>query len=178
MSARDSIENLWDRATPVGPMLDAYRAEVLAEAVALILANPHPGTDPAAFYASLLQDQTRTVDSEILRAAPDNSDDWSDEAWAAWGRVADRAHASQPTPKPDPKAEADRWNAANPVGSLVVAYPGCRPEDDPKAERLFTRTRTKASVLGGHTAVVWVEGHGACISLTHVDPRPETGGAS
>ncbi len=26
--ARDRIENLWDRATPVGPLLDAYRDEV------------------------------------------------------------------------------------------------------------------------------------------------------
>jgi len=32
MTARQSIENLWDRATPVGPLLDAYRAEVLREA--------------------------------------------------------------------------------------------------------------------------------------------------
>ncbi|MBT2429384.1 hypothetical protein J7F02_28160 [Streptomyces sp. ISL-112] len=36
MSARDSIENLWDRATPVGALLDAYRTEVLAEAAALV----------------------------------------------------------------------------------------------------------------------------------------------
>ncbi|WP_097866529.1 hypothetical protein [Streptomyces sp. rh34] len=79
--------------------------------------------------------------------------------------------------EPGPAAEADRWNAANPVGSLVVAYPGCRPEDDPKAERLFTRTRTKASVLGGHTAVVWVFRHDACIALSHVD-RAQEGGAA
>ncbi|MGI5347032.1 hypothetical protein ACQEU8_02415 [Streptomyces sp. CA-250714] len=32
MSARESIENLWDRATLVAPLLDAYRAEVLREA--------------------------------------------------------------------------------------------------------------------------------------------------
>lgn len=31
-TARESIENLWDRAIPVGPLLDAYRAEVLAAA--------------------------------------------------------------------------------------------------------------------------------------------------
>ncbi|MFJ6487034.1 hypothetical protein [Streptomyces californicus] len=173
MSARDSIENLWDRATPVAPLLNAYRTEVLTEAVALVQANPHPGADPVTFYASLLQDQSRTGDSEVLRAAPDSSDDWSDEAWAAWGRVADRAHASRP--KVDPVAEVDRWNAQYPVGTPVVAYPGCRPEDDSKCTRLTTRTRSAASVLGGHTAVVWVEGHSACISLTHVDPRPEGG---
>ncbi|MFD3970180.1 hypothetical protein [Streptomyces cyaneofuscatus] len=64
------------------------------------------------------------------------------------------------------------WNSLYAVGAPVVAYPGCRPEDDPKAERLVTRTRSKAEVLGGHTAVVWVDGHSAAINLTHVDPCP------
>ncbi|MFD5975521.1 hypothetical protein [Streptomyces bacillaris] len=77
-----------------------------------------------------------------------------------------------------PATAADKWNATHPVGTPVVAYPGFRPEDDSKCTRLVTRTRSAASVLGGHTAVVWVEGHSACISLTHVDPRLETGGAS
>ncbi|WP_435285171.1 hypothetical protein [Streptomyces bacillaris] len=77
-----------------------------------------------------------------------------------------------------PATAADKWNSLHPVGTPVTAYPGFRPEDDPKCTRLVTRTRSTASVLGGHTAVVWVEGHSACISLTHVDPRPETGGAS
>lgn len=62
------------------------------------------------------------------------------------------------------------WNARHPVGTPVVAYPGARPEDIPDAPRLDTRTRSRAEVLGGHTAVVWVEGHGACIDLNHVDP--------
>ncbi|WP_097865855.1 hypothetical protein [Streptomyces sp. rh34] len=38
MNARDSIENLWDRATPVGPLLDAYRLAVIAERDAQIIA--------------------------------------------------------------------------------------------------------------------------------------------
>ncbi|QQZ56895.1 hypothetical protein IFE09_27240 [Streptomyces microflavus] len=80
------------------------------------------------------------------------------------------------TPEP-PAVTVDRWNAQYPVGTSVFAYPGCRPEDDPKCTQLTTRTRSAASVLGGHTAVVWVDGHSACISLTHVDPRHETGGA-
>lgn len=65
------------------------------------------------------------------------------------------------------------WNEQHPVGTPVIAYPGARPEywsDD--VERLVTRTRSKAQVLSGHTAVVWVEGHGACIALTHVDVDP------
>ena len=65
---------------------------------------------------------------------------------------------------------ADEWNALYPVGTPVVAYPGCRPADDPNDERLITHTRSRAEVLGGHTDVVWVEGHSACIALTHVDP--------
>ena len=65
---------------------------------------------------------------------------------------------------------AEQFNALYPVGSPVVAYPGARPEDIPSATRLATRTRSEAQVLGGHTDVVWVEGHGACIALTHVDP--------
>lgn len=68
-----------------------------------------------------------------------------------------------------PATTVARWNRLHPVGTPVVAYPGCRPEDGPD-EHLVTRTRSKAEVLGGHTAVVWVEGHGACIALTHVDP--------
>ena len=64
---------------------------------------------------------------------------------------------------------ADTFNALHPVGTLVFAYPGARPEDFPKATRLVTRTRSKASVLGGHTDVVWVDGHSACIALSHVD---------
>lgn len=65
---------------------------------------------------------------------------------------------------------AKQWNSLYPVGTPVVAYPGGRPERDPRGERLVTRTRSRASVLEGHTDVVWVEGHGACIALSHVDP--------
>jgi hypothetical protein len=67
---------------------------------------------------------------------------------------------------------ADEFNARYPIGTPVLAYPGFRPEDDPHAERLITRTRSAASVLGGHTSVVWVDGHSACIALTHVDVQP------
>ncbi|MDH6448266.1 hypothetical protein M2155_000674 [Streptomyces sp. SAI-119] len=64
---------------------------------------------------------------------------------------------------------AEQFNALHPVGTPVIAYPGCRPEDCPNDERLVTRTRSKAEVLGGHTDVVWVDGHSACIALSHVD---------
>lgn len=67
---------------------------------------------------------------------------------------------------------ADEFNALYPIGTPVTAYPGFRPEDDPQAEAIVTTTRSRARVLGGHTDVVWVHGHGACIALTHIDVTP------
>lgn len=64
---------------------------------------------------------------------------------------------------------AETFNALYKVGIPVFAYPGARPEDIPSATQLVTRTRSKATVLGGHTDVVWVDGHSACIALSHVD---------
>jgi hypothetical protein len=84
------------------------------------------------------------------------------------------------TPQPATVTEAnermaaDRFNERYPIGTRVIAYPGFRPEAAPGIDditRLDTTTRSRASVLGGHTAVVWVDGHGACIALTHVDPQ-------
>lgn len=63
MSARETIENLWDRATPVAPLLDAYRAEVLREAAQRIR-DARPGSalghvqftlnEAASFVADLI----------------------------------------------------------------------------------------------------------------------------
>lgn len=73
--------------------------------------------------------------------------------------------------RPLPQVQADAWNLAHPVGTPVIAYPDARPEDFPNDPRIVTSTRSKATVLGGHTAVVWVHGHSACIALSHVDVR-------
>lgn len=67
---------------------------------------------------------------------------------------------------------ADEFNALHKVGTAVIAYPGFRPEVDPAARRIETTTRSTAEVLGGHTDVVWVHGHDACIALTHIDIQP------
>ncbi|GHJ04721.1 hypothetical protein TPA0906_65860 [Streptomyces olivaceus] len=67
---------------------------------------------------------------------------------------------------------AEQFNARYPVGTLVFAYPGCRPEDG-AGTRLVTRTRTAAQVSASGDPVVWVEGEGAYICLTHVDPVAE-----
>jgi hypothetical protein len=69
---------------------------------------------------------------------------------------------------------AEQWNARYPVGTPVFAYPGARPEDIPNARRLVTRTRTAAQVSCSGDPVVWVEGEGAYIALTHVDPVSES----
>ena len=68
---------------------------------------------------------------------------------------------------------AEQFNAAYPVGTPVLAYPGCRPEDGVADETLITRTRTKARQSNSGDPVVWVDGHGAYIALTHVDPVTE-----
>lgn len=68
---------------------------------------------------------------------------------------------------------ADAFNALHKVGTLVFAYPGARPEDIPSATRLVTRTRTEAQVSASGDPVVWVDGEGSYISLTHVDAVSE-----
>lgn len=67
---------------------------------------------------------------------------------------------------------AEEFNRLYPIGTPVVVYPGIRPDDarnPANVRRIETQTRSKAQLLGGHTDVVWVEDHGACIALTHVD---------
>lgn len=64
---------------------------------------------------------------------------------------------------------AAEFNALYEVGVPVFAYPGARPEDIPSATRLVTRTRSKAQQSSSGDPVVWVEGEGAYICLTHVD---------
>lgn len=67
----------------------------------------------------------------------------------------------------------ETFNRLYPVGTRVFAYPGFRPEDASDARRLVTRTRTAAQVSASGHPVVWVEGEGSYIRLTHVDPVSE-----
>lgn len=59
--------------------------------------------------------------------------------------------------------EAERFNQENPVGSPVRYWPGARVGDGRPS-----KTRTPAWVMGGHTAVVSVEGYAGGIALSHV----------
>lgn len=69
---------------------------------------------------------------------------------------------------------AETFNSRYAVGTLVFAYPGFRREDDPKAPRLVTRTRTAAQTSASGDPMVWVDGEGSYIVLTHVDPVSES----
>ena len=58
------------------------------------------------------------------------------------------------------------WNAAFPIGTLVDYWTFTR-EGNPSGR---AKTRSKSELLGGHTAVVWIEGVASCVALTHVKP--------
>lgn len=55
------------------------------------------------------------------------------------------------------------WNQDHRVGTAVTVRLDNR---DP----IQTRTRSKAELLGGHTAVVWLENVGGCVLLERVTP--------
>lgn len=67
--------------------------------------------------------------------------------------------------EPDPAEHAGAWNEEFPEGTPVRYWTGVR-----KGAGTAGETRSAATVLGGHTAVVWVTGHSACIALSHVQP--------
>jgi hypothetical protein len=57
------------------------------------------------------------------------------------------------------------WNAAHPVGTVVDLK-----RDN--GQTLRTTTRSKAEVLEGHSAVIWVRGVAGCYLLDRVTPTP------
>ena len=111
-----------------------------------------------------------------------SSDSPQDASEAATGPTGGAHGAPETDANP-----ADAFNARYPVGTPVLAYPGLRPDDpfvvtarkqraarghaDPACTDLVS---SEAQVLGGHTPVVWVDGHAACIALTHINPIEET----
>lgn len=69
----------------------------------------------------------------------------------------------------DPQTIVDRWNEAHPVGTRVAYWNIPSEQHNPR----YSRTRTPAQVLSGHTAVVWLEGEAGCWGLSHVTPIEE-----
>jgi hypothetical protein len=65
----------------------------------------------------------------------------------------------------DSEEAVRQFNEYHPVGTEVRYWTGPR-EGEPSGRG---PTRSPAELLGGHTPVVWVVGHPACIALSHVD---------
>lgn len=61
------------------------------------------------------------------------------------------------------QAKCDDFNAHYPVGSVVDLQKN-------NGQILRTVTRSKAEVLSGHSAVIWVKGVSGCYDLDRVTP--------
>ena len=61
------------------------------------------------------------------------------------------------------QAQCDAWNKQRPVGTEVILT-------DDFGEKHLTKTRSEASLLGGHTPVVWTDLK-PCYLLTRIEPR-------
>lgn len=69
---------------------------------------------------------------------------------------------------PDEQQElVNQFNLDCPIGSPVRYWTMLR-----EGEGKTSQTRSEAQLLSGHTAVVWVEDHPACIALSHIQPIP------
>lgn len=55
----------------------------------------------------------------------------------------------------------DQWNAQHPAGTAVTVR-----KDD--GSEIQTKTRSEAAMLGGHTAVIWLDGMSGCYLLERV----------
>jgi hypothetical protein len=67
-----------------------------------------------------------------------------------------------------PQVAADDFNHCIAVGDWI-RYREIKGE----GEGTLYRTKTKASVLGGHSAVVWLEGKSGCVCCDHCDVVPQ-----
>ncbi|MFD3363624.1 hypothetical protein ACFWW5_11030 [Streptomyces albidoflavus] len=74
-------------------------------------------------------------DRDILRQASDNSDDWSDETWAAWGRLADQAHGRESVPALLAEVERLRAELAARPTRAEVLREAITAVEDPKQRR-------------------------------------------
>lgn len=70
-----------------------------------------------------------------------------------------------------PEQQAAMWNEKYPVGIAVLYWRGAKQGPGKQSS-----TKSQAEVLGGHTAVIWVEGEPGCIALSHVNVMGETRG--
>ncbi len=61
----------------------------------------------------------------------------------------------------------DNWNAKHPIGTPVTRYKLIKPLREPQE----TKTRSEAWLMGGHTAMVMVEGLAGGVMVESVKPR-------
>jgi len=76
--------------------------------------------------------------------------------------------------RPNPKAQqkiVDAWNAKHPIGTPVTRYKLIGPLREPQE----TKTRSEAWVMGGHSAMVMVEGVAGGVLVESVVPLNATG---
>lgn len=66
--------------------------------------------------------------------------------------------------RPNPEKQAAAWNAAHPVGTPVTVQRDL-------GALLETKTRSEAWVMGGHSAMVMVDGIAGGYMLERVTPR-------
>jgi hypothetical protein len=64
-----------------------------------------------------------------------------------------------------PNKLAAKFNERFPVGTRVRYWTGSRD-----GIGKVSHTRTEAQVIGGHTAVVWLEDQTGCVALSHIEP--------
>lgn len=62
----------------------------------------------------------------------------------------------------------EEFNKAYPVGTVVRYWTGAK-----EGPGRTGKTRSKAHLFGGHTAVVWVMGLGSCVALSHIVVEPD-----
>ena len=66
----------------------------------------------------------------------------------------------------DQQRAVDDWNARYSVGQAVTVKRDT-------GEAVYTKTRSAAELLSGHSAVIWLEGIGGCYLLSRVTPVAE-----
>ncbi|MCX7071185.1 MAG: hypothetical protein NTW01_09355 [Gammaproteobacteria bacterium] len=80
-------------------------------------------------------------------------------ALLAWhSEAAERESRRRQAARLSPSVQVDSWNAEHPVGTPVYV----RLDNGTEME---TTTRSKAQVLSGHSAVIWLEGITGCYLL-------------
>jgi hypothetical protein len=64
--------------------------------------------------------------------------------------------------------EVDEFNQKYKVGDPILYYSIIAQSEPP----VVTRVRTTARILGGHTAVVWLEDVSGCVACSHCFSAP------